>query len=88
MTNQDLMQGIRGEVHFFPRQSSKYSVQVNTFPAEPKKSTQQMHRLISACAGNHSKRSLQQFVEMYTRHTQREIQIGLTLEEGTNKLFL
>lgn len=32
-----------------------------------------MHGLISACAGNHSKLSLQQFAEVYTRHKERDI---------------
>lgn len=56
-----------------PRQSSKHSVLVNNPLAGPEKRTLQMCRLISACAGNSSKPSFQQFVRMYMRHKAKAI---------------
>lgn len=56
-----------------PRQSSKHSVLVNNPLAGPEKRTLQMCRLISACAGNRSKPSFQQFVRMYMRHKAKAI---------------
>lgn len=70
MTNQVDMN--LGWNSLLPRQSSKPSARVNTLPAGPRKSTLQVQRLISACAGNSSKLSFPQFVKMYMKHKAKD----------------
>lgn len=86
MINQGLMWWILGEVYFFLG-SHPDTVHVNTPPAGPKKSTPQMHRLISACAGNSSKPSFPQFVKICMRHKAKDTD-WTVMEEETNILFL
>lgn len=62
-----------GRNSLLPRHASKPSAHVNHCPAAPTESTRQMHRLISACAGNSSKLSFQQFVKMYMKHKAKDI---------------
>lgn len=55
------------------RHASKPSAHIHNHPAGPQESIQQMRRLISACAGNSSKLSFQQFVRMYMKHKAKDI---------------
>lgn len=65
--------GNPGRNSLLPRHASKPSAHVNHGPAAPTESTRQMRRLISACAGNSSKLSFQQFVKLCMKHKAKDI---------------
>lgn len=62
-----------GRNSLLPRHSSKPSLMLITIQQAPRWAHLQRRRLISACAGNSSKLSFQQFVKMYMKHKAKDI---------------